>query len=103
MAGSAFYAAISGLRANQPSLDVVSNNIANLNTFGFKSSRITFSDLLSQTIRAASRPQGGRGGINPLQVGLGVQVASIDNIMQQGSIQSTGNSRDLAIDGAGFF
>lgn len=103
MAGSAFYAAISGLRANQTKLDVVSNNIANLNTFGFKSSRITFSDLLSQTIRAGSSPQGSRGGINPLQVGLGVQVASIDNIMQQGSIQSTGNIRDLAIDGAGFF
>lgn len=103
MAGSAFYAAISGLRANQTRLDVVSNNIANLNTFGFKSSRITFSDLLSQTIRAGSSPQGGRGGINPLQVGLGVQVASIDNIMLQGSVQSTGNTRDLAIDGAGFF
>lgn len=103
MAGSAFYAAISGLRANQTRLDVVSNNIANLNTYGFKSSRVTFADLLSQTIRAGSSPQGNRGGVNPLQVGLGVQVGSIDNIMVQGSIQNTGNIRDLAIDGAGFF
>ncbi|MEO7994394.1 MAG: flagellar hook-basal body complex protein, partial [bacterium] len=91
MTGSAFYAAISGLRANQTKLDVTANNIANLNTYGFKSSRITFADLLSQTIRAASSPQGNRGGVNALQVGLGVQVASIDNIMGQGSVQNTGN------------
>ncbi|HEX9744077.1 MAG TPA: flagellar basal body protein, partial [bacterium] len=68
MPGSAFYAAISGLKSQQIKLDVIANNIANLNTFGFKSSRVAFSDLLSQTLRAASAPQGGRGGTNPIQI-----------------------------------
>jgi flagellar hook protein FlgE len=103
MPGSAFYAAISGLKSQQIKLDVIANNIANLNTFGFKSSRVAFSDLLSQTLRAASAPQGGRGGTNPIQIGLGVQLAAIDNIMSQGSIQTTGNLTDLAINGEGLF
>ena len=103
MAGSAFYAAISGLRSQQIRLDVIANNIANLNTFGFKASRVAFSDLLSQTLRAASAPQAGRGGTNPTQVGLGVQLAAIDTMSSQGSIQTTGNLTDLAINGEGFF
>lgn len=103
MAGSAFYAAISGLRSQQVRLDVIANNIANLNTFGFKSSRVAFSDLLSQTLRAASAPQAGRGGTNPTQVGLGVQLAAIDTLTSQGSIQTTGNLTDLAINGEGMF
>ena len=103
MAGSAFYAAISGLKSQQIKLDVIANNIANINTFGFKASRTAFSDLLSQTLRAASAPQGGRGGTNPMQIGLGVQLASIDTLFLQGSVQTTGNLTDLAINGEGMF
>ena len=103
MVGSAFFAAISGLKSQQIKLDVIANNIANLNTFGFKASRTAFSDLLSQTLRAASAPQAGRGGTNPTQVGLGVQLAAIDTLMSQGSIQTTGNLTDLALNGEGFF
>jgi len=103
MSGSAFFAAVSGLKANQTRLDVIANNIANINTFGFKTSRVTFSDLLNQILKAGASPQGERGGINPMQIGLGVKLASIDTIMGQGSIQNTGNPRDLAIDGDGFF
>lgn len=103
MTGRAFFSAISGLRNQQVKLDVIANNIANLNTFGFKSSRVTFADLLSQTLRAGSRPSGGMGGTNPLQVGLGSKLASIDTNIIQGSIQSTGNLTDLGINGEGFF
>lgn len=103
MVGSALYAAISGLKSQQVKLDTIANNVANLNTFGYKASRVAFSDLLSQTLRAASAPQGGRGGTNPIQVGVGVQLAAIDTISSQGSIQTTGNLTDLAINGEGFF
>ncbi|MFH1514164.1 MAG: flagellar hook-basal body complex protein [bacterium] len=103
MSGSAFYSAVAGMKSNQLRLDVIANNIANINTYGFKGSRVTFSELLSQMLSAASSPQGGRGGINPMQIGLGVKLASIDSIMGQGSIQNTGNPRDLAINGDGFF
>ncbi len=103
MPGSALYAAISGLKAQQVKLDVIANNVANLNTFGYKASRVAFSDLLSQTLRAGGAPQAGRGGTNPMQVGVGVQLAAIDVISMQGSIQTTGNLTDLAINGEGFF
>jgi len=103
MTGSALYAAISGMKSQQIKLDVIANNVANLNTFGYKSSRVAFSDLLSQSLRAASAPQAGRGGTNPVQVGVGVQLASIDTIIIQGSIQTTGNLTDLAINGEGYF
>jgi len=103
MVGSALYAAISGLKSQQIKLDVIANNVANLNTFGFKASRVAFADLLSQTLRAASAPQAGRGGTNPMQVGVGVQLFAIDTITTQGSIQTTGNLTDLAINGEGFF
>jgi flagellar hook protein FlgE len=97
------FAAISGLKNHQTFMDVVANNIANVNTVGFKQSRVTFEDILSQTLRGASGPQGGRGGVNPEQIGLGVMVAGIDTIQTQGTLQSTGKSTDMAIQGDGFF
>ncbi|WP_366922989.1 flagellar hook-basal body complex protein [Metallumcola ferriviriculae] len=97
------YSGISGLKAHQVRMDVIGNNIANVNTLGFKKSRVTFQDLFSQTLRGASRPNDDQGGSNPLQVGLGTSVGSIDKIMEQGNLQPTGKSTDLAIDGEGFF
>jgi len=97
------YAGISGLRGFQTKLDVIGNNIANVNTSGFKKGRVTFQDLMSQTERGAQAAQGGRGGINPMQVGLGSKIGSIDNIHTQGFLQHTGRTLDLAIEGDGFF
>ncbi len=98
------FSAVSGLKAHQQRMDVIGNNIANVNTPGFKKSRVTFQDMLNQTIRGASRPvDGGRGGTNPMQVGLGVSTGSIDTIMTGSSPQDTGKNTDLAIDGDGFF
>jgi len=97
------YAGVSGLRNSQIRLDVIGNNIANVNTIGFKSSRVTFKDMLSQTLQAATSSQDGRGGVNPMQVGLGVTVGSIDTNHTQGSRQTTGKTEDLSIEGNGFF
>lgn len=97
------FSAISGLRNHQTFMDVVGNNIANINTTGFKQSRVTFQDILSQTIRGGSSPQGGRGGVNPAQVGLGMLLGGIDTIQTQGTLQSTGKLTDIAIQGDGFF
>lgn len=101
------YSAISGLKNHQVKMDVIGNNIANVNTTGFKKSRVTFSTMLSQTLKGASAPVTGgppnTGGTNPIQVGLGVSIGSIDQIMTQGSVQSTGNPTDMMIQGAGFF
>src|SRR6195256_4099407 len=97
------FAAISGLKNHQTFMDVVGNNIANVNTTGFKQSRVTFQDILSQTLRGASGPQGGRGGVNGEQIGLGVLVSGIDTIQSQGTLQSTGKSTDMAIQGDGYF
>lgn len=97
------FAAISGLKNHQTFMDVVGNNIANVNTTGFKQSRVTFQDILSQTVRGASGPQGGLGGVNPEQVGLGVLISGIDTIQSQGTLQSTGKSTDMAIQGDGYF
>jgi flagellar hook protein FlgE len=97
------FAAISGLKNHQTMMDVVGNNIANVNTTGFKQSRVTFQDILSQTVRGASGPQGGRGGVNAEQVGLGVILGGIDTIQSQGTLQSTGKSTDMAIQGDGYF
>src|ERR1700736_4823997 len=97
------FAAISGLKNHQTFMDVVGNNIANVNTTGFKQSRVTFQDILSQTVRGASSPQGGRGGVNPEQIGLGVVLSGIDTIQSQGTLQSTGKSTDMAIQGDGYF
>ncbi len=97
------FSAISGLRAHQVMMDEIGNNIANVNTVGYKSGRVNFQDILSQTFRGASAPQGGLGSINPAQVGLGVTVAGIDVMMTQGNLQSTGRLTDMAIQGDGFF
>src|SRR5690625_3642862 len=97
------YSGISGMRGFQTKLDVVGNNIANVNTSGFKKGRMTFQDLMSQTEQGAQAAQGGRGGINPRQVGLGSKIGSIDNIHTQGFLQHTGRTLDLAIEGDGFF
>jgi flagellar hook protein FlgE len=96
------FAGVSGLRNHQIKMDVIGNNIANVNTVGFKSGRVTFQDSLNQFLRGASSPQSGRGGINALQVGLGVNIASIDVIHTQGNLQNTGKISDVAIQGDGF-
>lgn len=98
------YSGITGLRNFQTKLDVIGNNIANVNTYGFKKGRTVFKDLVSQTVAGASGPTDGvRGGVNPKQVGLGAQLATIDTIHGQGSMQFTGNTLDLTISGDGFF
>ena len=97
------FAAISGLRTHQVMLDVTSNDIANVNTIGYKSARTTFKDSLTQLQRGASGPGGGTGGANAAQIGLGTQLGSIDNLMTSGALQSTGNPLDVAIQGTGFF
>jgi flagellar hook protein FlgE len=97
------FSAISGLRAHQVMMDVIGNNIANVNTVGFKSGRVNFQDILSQTFRGASAPNGGLGSVNPAQVGLGVTVAGIDVLHTQGNLQSTGRLTDMAIQGDGMF
>lgn len=101
--GSALTAGVSGLKAFQAMLDVAGNNLANVNTVGFKGSSVTFAELLSQTIRQASGPSGTMGGVNPQQMGSGVTVAAINRDMSQGSIVSTGQDLDVAIDGSGYF
>ncbi len=97
------FSGITGLRQHQTLMDVVSNNIANVNTTGFKSSSVVFEDTLSQMVRAAGAPSPGVGGVNAAQVGLGVQLGSIGTNFGQGSAQSTGKSTDLMIQGDGFF
>ena len=97
------YSGISGLKNFQTKLDVIGNNIANVNTYGFKKGRTVFKDLISQTVAGASGPTNTRGGVNPKQVGLGSQIATIDTIHSGGSTQFTGNTLDLAISGDGFF
>jgi flagellar hook protein FlgE len=97
------YAGVSGLRTHQSKMDVIGNNIANVNTVGFKKGQMTFQEVFSQTMRGASAPQDGRGGTNPMQVGLGVGVGSINTIHTKGSAQPTDNPTDLMIDGEGFF
>jgi flagellar hook protein FlgE len=97
------FSAISGLRGHQEMMDVIANNIANVNTVGFKSGRVNFQDILSQTVSGATAPQGGLGSINPAQIGLGMTVAGIDVLQTQGNLQSTGKTTDMAIQGDGFF
>jgi len=97
------FAAISGLKVHQMMLDVTANDIANVNTIGFKAERTSFKDALSQLQRGSSAPSATLGGTNSAQVGLGVQLNGIDNLMQSGAVQSTGNALDCAIQGDGFF
>lgn len=97
------YSAISGLKNHQTKMDVIGNNIANVNTTGFKRSRVTFETTLSQTLKGASSPSANQGGTNPAQVGLGSILGSIDQVMTQGSAQSTGKNTDMMLEGSGFF
>ncbi|KMQ50618.1 Flagellar hook protein FlgE [Chitinispirillum alkaliphilum] len=97
------YSSISGLRNHQVALDVTGNNIANVNTVGFKAGRITFKESMSQLLQGATRPAGNAGGTNPLQVGLGMSIGSIDSMLTQGNLQTTGQITDLALEGRGYF
>lgn len=97
------YSGISGMKNFQTKLDVIGNNIANVNTFGFKKGRTTFKDMVSQQIAGATAPTELRGGANTRQIGLGSQVATIDTIHTQGSNQNTGRVLDLMISGDGYF
>ena len=99
------FAGVSGLSSHQSRMDVIGNNIANVNTVGFKSGRVLFSEVFNQTINPARAPGQGNdsGGENPMQVGLGTGVSAIDTIMSRGSIERTDNVTDLSIDGDGFF
>ena len=97
------YSGVSGLQNHQTRMDVIGNNISNVNTSGFKRGRVNFQDMISQQMSGAAKPTDELGGVNPKEVGLGMTVASIDNIFNQGNLQSTGVSTDLAIQGSGFF
>lgn len=97
------YSGITGLINHQTRMDVIGNNVANVNTTGFKKGRVQFQDLISQTLQGAARPREEVGGVNPKQVGLGVQVAAIDTLHTQGALQTTGVKTDLAVEGEGFF
>lgn len=101
--GSSMNSAVSGLRAHQLMLDVTGNNIANVNTPGYKGARTTFSDVLSQTIAGATAPSATQGGTDPQQVGLGVRTGAVTNLFTQGGILTTNKPTDLAIQGDGFF
>lgn len=99
------FSGVSGLRAHQTRMDVIGNNVANVNTVGFKSGRVTFQEIFSQTLKGAGAPDSatGRGGTNPMQVGLGLGVGAVDTLMTRGSLQRTDNPTDLSIEGEGFF
>ncbi len=97
------FSGVSGLKNHQTRMDVIGNNISNVNTTGFKSSRVTFTDMLSQTLTGASSPQENIGGTNPKQIGLGSSVAAVDVLFTNGSVQSTGKNTDLCLSGNGLF
>ncbi|MDR0409485.1 MAG: flagellar hook-basal body complex protein, partial [Spirochaetaceae bacterium] len=97
------FSGVSGLQNHQTRMDVVGNNIANINTTGFKKGRVNFQDMLYQQLQGAARPTEEVGGINPKEVGLGMSIASIDTIHTQGSLQTTGKMTDVAVMGQGFF
>jgi flagellar hook protein FlgE len=97
------FAGVSGLRNHQVRMDVIGNNVANVNTVSFKAGRVTFKEGFAQLLQGASRPPGDHGGINPIQVGLGMQIGSIDQMFTQGNIETTGVATDVAIQGDSFF
>ena len=97
------YSGVAGLQNHQVRMDVLGNNIANVNTTGFKKGRVNFQDLLYQQMSGAARPNEEVGGVNPKEIGLGMSIASIDTIHTQGSLQTTGVMTDLAVQGNGFF
>jgi len=100
---ASLFAGVSGLKNHQVKMNVIANNIANINTIGFKTSRVSFQEALVQTYKGAGRPSSISGGTNPIQLGLGMQVGAIDNLFQQGGLELTGQITDLAIQGSGFF
>ena len=100
MVSTSLFTGLSGLRTHQRYIDVIGNNLANVSTPGFWSSRTTFGDILSFTMRSGSGPSNNFGGQNPMQVGLGTQIASIDLNTEQGTFQNTGRSLDVAISAA---
>ncbi|OMF92944.1 flagellar basal body rod protein FlgG [Paenibacillus sp. FSL R7-0337] len=98
------YSGVSGMRGFQTKLDVIGNNIANVNTIGFKSGRVMFKDIMSQTVSGVTAPvDGGQGGVNAKQIGLGVSIGSVDTLHTGGSAMTTNNPTDLRIEGDGFF
>ena len=103
MVSTALYTGLSGLRVHQNYIDVIGNNLANVSTPGFRGSRATFSDILSFTIRTGSGPNGNFGGINPLQIGHGAITGTVDTDVNQGTLQDTGRTLDVALQGRGFF
>lgn len=97
------FAGVSGLRNHQFRMDVIGNNIANVNTVSFKSGRVAFKEGFAQLLQGASRPPGDQGGVNPVQIGLGSQIASVDQLFTQGNVETTGVTTDLALQGDAFF
>ena len=97
------YTSLTGLTQNQKAMDVVGDNLANVNTTGYKAGRMVFQDLFSQTLAGARPPTDGRGGVNPKQIGMGTDVGAIDKVFTQGSFSDTGVVTDMAIEGNGFF
>ncbi len=100
---NSLFSGVSGLQNHQSMMDVIGNNIANVNTIGFKGSRVTFSDTFNQFIKAGTNPTDTTGGTNTFQVGLGAKVNSIDRNWNQGTFESTGITTDLALQGSGLF
>jgi flagellar hook protein FlgE len=99
----ALFAGVSGLRNHQTRMDVIGNNIANVNTVGFKSSRVTFKEAFVQLVTGATRPLNSLGGLNPMQIGTGMNVGSIDQLFTQGALETTGQPLDMAIQGGDLF
>lgn len=97
------FSGVSGLSAHQMKMDTIGNNIANVNTVGYKSQRVTFQEVFNQTLKGAASAQSGKGGTNPQQVGLGIAIGAIDTFHVRGAVQRTDNNTDLAINGDGFF
>ena len=97
------FSGVSGLRNHQVRMDVIGNNVSNVNTVAFKAGRVTFKEGFAQLLQGASRPPGDHGGINPIQIGLGMQIGSIDTMFSQGNLETTGLNTDLAIQGDAFF
>ena len=97
------YSGVSGLQNHQTRMDVIGNNISNVNTTGFKRGRVNFQDMISQQIAGAAKPTEELGGVNPKDVGLGMTIATIEQVFTQGNLQTTGVSTDVAIQGNGFF
>ncbi|MGQ0646109.1 MAG: flagellar hook protein FlgE [Gemmatimonadaceae bacterium] len=97
------FSGVSGLRNHQVRMDVIGNNISNVNTVAFKAGRVTFKEGFAQLLQGASRPPGDLGGINPIQIGLGMQIGSVDMMFNQGNLETTGLTTDLAIQGDAFF